>query len=672
MTATGASSEANARIDGLFELAFRRHQAGELPEAEQLYRSILETDPRQLDALYFLGMIALQRGDAQDAVARIGEAIAGNDRIANYHAGIGEAYGALDRRDDALTHYRKAVKIEPGHWAALHQLASLLLERGEANEALEYAKRALTWKDSDAGRALFTDCVRSATSFPGDPVFRALLIRAISEPWARPVELAPAAVAVIKSQPVVASAVTLAAASWPRRLAPAQCGHAIAALAADDLARVLLDATPVPDAGLERLLTSVRTVLLDAAVNAQSDVSAEMISFAASLARQCFLNDYVFDVAPVERQALAMLRGKTEAALTGRAPVFGIHIIAIATFMPLHMLDREHGLLARKWQDAVTALIAEQVSEPRQEARLRNAMPHLTGISNDVSLKVREQYEENPYPRWTKIAAIQAEKGLVAALCAEFPAAPLDGVAEPTTPGILIAGCGSGQQPVTEAKRFPQAHILAIDLSLASLAYAQRKSAGLSIEYAQADIVELGSLNRRFDAIEASGVLHHLADPMQGWRTLLGLLKPGGFMRLGFYSARARADITAARKTIAERGEPATGEVIRRTRQEMMSSSDPADRSILLSPDFYSISTCRDLLFHVQEHVFTLPQIEAFLTEQNLTLLGFELGAPLRARYRAQFPDDPAMTNLANWDRFEAENPDTFGSMYNFWIRKAL
>jgi 2-polyprenyl-3-methyl-5-hydroxy-6-metoxy-1,4-benzoquinol methylase len=460
-------------------------------------------------------------------------------------------------------------------------------------------------------------------------------------------------------------------ASWPRRLTPQEIGHTMGVFGADELLHALLDSTPVPDAALERLLVSARTILLDAAVNAQSDVSPEMGVFAASLARQCFINDYVFDVSPAERQALAFLRGKVEGALTGRAPVFAIHIIALAAFFPLHLLDREHGLKARKWPDPVTALIAEQVTEPKEEAQLAKAMPHLTEVAEGVSAKVREQYEENPYPRWTRVPPARAESGIVAALRAEFPLAPLADAAEPAKPAILIAGCGTGQQPVTVAHRFPQADILAIDLSLTSLAYAKRKSAGLKIEYAQADILALGSLEHRFEAIEAMGVLHHLADPMAGWRILLGLLKPGGFMRVGLYSALARTTIAAVRRAIAERGEPPTAEVIRKARQELISAQNPVARPILTSPDFYSVSGCRDLLFHAQEHTLTLPEIGAFLREQNLTLLGFELSPSVRVRYAAQFPDDGAMTDLANWHRFETENPATFASMYNFWVRKA-
>src|SRR5689334_16917952 len=115
----GMTAAADAsRIDSLFELAFRRHQAGELREAEQLYRSILEADPRQLDCLHFLGMIALQEGRPQDTVDLIAKAIAANDRIAPYHAGIAEAYRALGDAENAITHFRKATELQPDHWAA--------------------------------------------------------------------------------------------------------------------------------------------------------------------------------------------------------------------------------------------------------------------------------------------------------------------------------------------------------------------------------------------------------------------------------------------------------------------------------------------------------------------------------------------------------------------------
>ena len=147
--------------------------------------------------------------------------------------------------------------------------------------------------------------------------------------------------------------------------------------------------------------------------------------------------------------------------------------------------------------------------------------------------------------------------------------------------------------------------------------------------------------------------------------------EPDGFLRLGLYSELGRSYVVALRQIIAERGYGAAPDDIRRCRQDLISRQDARFSTILHSPDFCSTSACRDLLFHVQEHRLTLPEIGAFLTAHGLTLLGFELDAPKLARYRGAFPDDTTMTDLALWHRFETANPDTFRGMYQFWVQKA-
>jgi hypothetical protein len=92
--------------------------------------------------------------------------------------------------------------------------------------------------------------------------------------------------------------------------------------------------------------------------------------------------------------------------------------------------------------------------------------------------------------------------------------------------------------------------------------------------------------------------------------------------------------------------------------------------AILSSPDFFSTSTCRDLLFHVHEHRMNLGEIGAFLDKNALSLLGFEIDVNVLHAYRARFPDDQAATDLGRWQIFENENPDTFANMYQFWIQK--
>ena len=132
-----------------------------------------------------------------------------------------------------------------------------------------------------------------------------------------------------------------------------------------------------------------------------------------------------------------------------------------------------------------------------------------------------------------------------------------DKIKEVEAPNILIAGCGTGQHSILTATRFKDSKVLAIDLSLSSLSYAKRKTQELginNIEYLQADILDLGKLGRQFDIVESGGVLHHMQDPVAGWRVLTDCLKLGGLMRIGLYSELARQHIVKIRQEISKAG----------------------------------------------------------------------------------------------------------------------
>src|SRR5262249_6747876 len=162
--------------------------------------------------------------------------------------------------------------------------------------------------------------------------------------------------------------------------------------------------------------------------------------------------------------------------------------------------------------DAANDLLVQQISEPRAERELRPVVPRISAIDDEVSRLVRGQYEENPYPRWVKTAPVARPKPVNRYLrnACPFAVRNLEGRADVD---ILVAGCGTGRQSIEVAQRFAGARVLAIDLSLASLCYAKRKTRELglqNIEYAQADILQLRAIGRTFDMIETIGVLHHL------------------------------------------------------------------------------------------------------------------------------------------------------------------
>jgi hypothetical protein len=93
-------------------------------------------------------------------------------------------------------------------------------------------------------------------------------------------------------------------------------------------------------------------------------------------------------------------------------------------------------------------------------------------------------------------------------------------------------------------------------------------------------------------------------------------------------------------------------------------------RSVIQWNDFYGTDECRDLLFHVQEHHITLPEIKSFLANNGIQFGGFILDARTFQRFATLFPEQGAMTDLDRWQDFETEAPDTFAAMYQFWVRK--
>ena len=139
----------------------------------------------------------------------------------------------------------------------------------------------------------------------------------------------------------------------------------------------------------------------------------------------------------------------------------------------------------------------------------------------------------------------------------------------------------------------------------------------------------------------------------------------------GLYSRLARAEINVARSFVAEHGYRATAQDIRRARQAILALPEGAPgREMRRLGDFYAMSECRDLLFHVQEHQFTIPQITDFLAEQDLQFLGFEIDARVAAAYAQRYPQDPAKLDLAHWHDLEVETPSLFTGMYQFAVQK--
>jgi tetratricopeptide (TPR) repeat protein/2-polyprenyl-3-methyl-5-hydroxy-6-metoxy-1,4-benzoquinol methylase len=655
---------------------------GRSDEALEPLREAVRIEPTMVDAHYVLG-ITLQSlcpnpklEEAGNSLRRAAEL---KPDFAQAHQALGIVLSNLDMLDAAETSLRLAFAIEPESPEILYNLTMILLSRGKSPDAVRLIvstlDRAPTWRTKVA----FANCVARTTFTAANSKIRTALTTAITEPWGTPYELCSPALSMIMCEQKIARCVRIANGSWPARLPKAALFGAdgLSALAKDSLLHALLEAAPVRTIEFERFLTGARNALLETASSRQapdpSDIAA--LPFYAALSRQCFVNEYIFDYDGREAIAAAGCRDRLLVMLDANEAVPPILLLAVAAYFPLYTLRDANRLLVVNEPGPVDGVLRQQIREPLEEQTLRAGVACLTPISSGVSEEVRDQYEQNPYPRWVKIPICDQPMRFNDELRRALQLAPFIPMPDDSAPEALIAGCGTGSQPILFVQRFLGVRVLAVDLSLSSISYAKRKTQELgitNIEYAQADILKLGSIARTFDVIESVGVLHHLADPFAGWRTLLSRLRPGGFMGLGFYSELARRHVVKAREIIAARGYASTAEDIRRFRQDMAVHAGAELEWLSKVSDFYSTSACRDLLFHVQEHRLTLDQIESFIDESGLHFIGFEIEPNALRQYRARFAGDHFGINLRNWARFEADNPDTFVGMYRFWIQKPM
>lgn len=650
-----------------YNLGNALRQAGRGAEAETQFRRALALWPAFPEAHNNLGLVLFDRGVFAQAAACFAKAAALRPSMAEAHRNQGVALLEAGSSDAAIPALRRALEGRPDDAASLASLGAALCQSGETAAAIPCLRRAAALSGQEPAR--LGAWAAAVAALPSDraPRFADDITGCLKVDGIDHQALARVGIALLRERidlPALADELKEPAA-WPAALG-------------DGLLLRLLQVVILPDRAFESLLTQCRTRLLDSvSAPTLADLPpAFVLDFAAALAAQCHLNGHVYAVEPGGADAVAALEKRVTAALAEGLALHPLPVLVLAAYRPLFTLGDPEAL--RRWaatisDPAIAALMRAWFEAPLRRAALAASMPRLTPIVDPVSQSVRTQYEESPYPCWFGLNR-PTPRPFPAMLRALFPELP-DSPAPPARPEIMVAGCGTGRHAIETALRHPGAPVLAIDLSREALAFARDRAAALGVEnvsFGQADLLACADWQQRFDLVEGVGVLHHLRDPAEGWSVLARLARLGGFLRLGLYSATARRPVAAARALLAERQFPPTPDGIRDGRQALLAlPPDHPAAAVTHAGDFFALAGCRDLLFHVQEHVTTLPEIARLLEENGLAFLGFELPSrELAERYDAMFPADPARRSLANWAALEARYPESFAGMYLFWARR--
>ncbi|MGH7078970.1 MAG: tetratricopeptide repeat protein, partial [Acetobacteraceae bacterium] len=132
----------NANL-ALLQAALGRHREGDFRGAEELYRTVLRRSPDDADALHLLGLIAHRRGRHQEALQRIGEAVALRPEVALYRANLARAQAAAGLLEEALRSVRSAIALEAGNAEFHYDLGVVLVRLERFAEAAPCLRNAI-------------------------------------------------------------------------------------------------------------------------------------------------------------------------------------------------------------------------------------------------------------------------------------------------------------------------------------------------------------------------------------------------------------------------------------------------------------------------------------------------------------------------------------------------
>lgn len=621
---------------------------------------LLKRYPKSVFLLNLLGSTYNELNEFEKAINCFNEIIKLNKNFADAYYNLGIIYKKINKLEDAENNYTLCININPNKYEAYNNLGNIYKDRNDTERAINNYLKCLDINSNYLiGLQNFGVCLQNFSfSYQSNAIDKHIINLLKQDKILRPVDIINSLINylyldlefkdIVENIDIIYNKIPIE--------------ELINKILNFKVFLCIIKITPITDVKIENLLKFLRRILLLNIDKIKNNNSAlELIS---AIAKQCFINEYLYSSEMKEKKTqinienyiLKKIKEKKYNECT-------LEITCLASYK---------SLVSYKWSKNISGIreIAEliklQISEPNIEKALRKKILYKK-INDSVSLKVKNQYEESPYPRWIKIALSKPDTVLNYSKNRNLYIN--NKVKNWTNIDVLVAGCGTGQHAITTATKFKNSFITAIDLSSKSLSYAKRKANDLgikNIDFIQMDILDLEDYGKKFEIIESVGVLHHMKNPLLGWQILSQILKPNGLLMIGLYSSKARTHIKELRTSIKN---ISNSEDIKSIREKLILIDNKNTELIKQSPDFYSLSSVRDLLFHVQENTFTISEIENNIKELNLKFCGFE-NREIINKFRKIYPKNEDLYNLSIWNDFENKNKRVFAGMYQFWCQK--
>ena len=608
------------------------------------------------------GVVNSNLQNYEEAIKNFKSIIKINPLFADAYYNLGNIYKTLNLIDDSIKNYLKCIEIEPNKFEAHNNLGNIFRENNNIGLAIEKYLQCLEINPNYLiALQNFGICLQNFKfNKTSSKIDRHIINLLNQNNILRPVDIINSLINYIHLDP-----------KFKLIIKKLKKNYLLENLIEDiydiKILIALMKITPIADLNIEKIIRYLRSnILLNISSIKNREITFKVME---SIASQCFINEYIYPLETTEKETLKIVEQKIIKNLKEKnLKNIELEIACLSSYQSLNLYNWSDKIVDSK---DLSELVKNQINEPNREIFIKKEILSKK-IKNSVSLKVKNQYESNPYPRWNKIALSNKPQNLLNYFNNLNLNIEKKEIEKWKNLKVLVAGCGTGQHAIATASKYQNSYITAIDLSLASLSYAKRKADELginNIDFIQMDILDLQNYEKKFDIIESVGVLHHMDDPYDGLKSLYQALNLNGLIMIGLYSKIARAHIERIRLEIKKLKIETNKKNIKKFRENIISSNTNDHKLITESSDFYSLSSVRDLLFHIQEHRFTIPQINNYLNKLNLKFCGFENRELLKffIEKNSKIND---LYNLDLWNEFEINNPRIFAGMYQFWCQK--
>lgn len=622
--------------------------------------------PYHPEVLNLVARVSLERGDSQKAEDIFLRALESTPESASNNFSLGQFYLSKKQYDKAIGYLTKAMSKAPQPEQVAGVIAFAHLKNGNTIEAYIMYRR-LCFNGDNQYNAALVQCLKRAEVHNYSKQMENDLVR------------------VLDFEDVDFNQLSSVASSLLIEKYNLRKEHntiELSELVSDELLKQCLQKMVVSDVTFEKFVWLMRASLLQECVDLER-IPEALLDLIYSIGTFCDANEYVLSVKDSEDKMVQYLLASVAMIIKVGNPIDKIvgGLALLSMYMPVSEICDNLDINIEEfegWHATGDKLRLKGINDAKEELKYLELMntPEITVNPVEMhSMNMQRQYEDNPYPRWDNISKV-IPNDYIRALKVELPELVLNPRINQNPKDVLVAGCGTGRHAVQLAWSYPKLNITALDISRRSLAYGMKKADDfklLNLKFKYQNLLNLKKIGHRYEAIECSGVLHHLESPEKGLAQLVGSLKDDGILKLGLYSSRARQHVLAARELIAQHGlKEGTLFQIRKVRSEISSGHWGAGiATVALSSDFYTTSGCRDLLFHFHEVGYTPSTLKLLLAEAGLKFLGFtQLSENVRTVYLRRFQGDVNLVNLDNWEQFEEENPFIFTSMYQFYCCK--